>query len=199
MPPKILTPFLCLGLILGWGVGSGKAQQSSEVKSCLSVPRFQDYPVEELFSGKPVSPKLTKPEERRFRTVIRQGVAKRYGVVERPGGRERPGPNFAGHYFIITWGCGSPCLMAAIVNAKSGRVLPPPFHPKDVYFQVPWELPMTPLDYRLNSRLLVANICEKDKTIQVDGHIGYQSEDCGSHYFLIGQNGFTLLCRQLEK
>jgi hypothetical protein len=128
------------------------------------VPRFEDYPAIEKFKGTPKVPSLTTPEERRFRTVIRQGVAKGYGVTDGPSGKERPGPNFAGHYFIVTWGCGSPCLMTAIVDAKSGRVLPPPFHPASAYFQVPWAFPeRPPLDYRLTSRLLIANICEQDK------------------------------------
>lgn len=155
------------------------------------TPRFEDYPVSESFQGTPATPNLLTPEERRFRTVIREGVAKGYRVVDQPGGKERPGPNFAGHYFIVTWGCGSPCLMAAIVDAKSGRVLPPPFHhgPGHSYFQVPWAFPMEPpLNYRVNSRLLIAKVCEKN-----------QSEECGTYYLLIGDNGFRLLSRTLGK
>jgi hypothetical protein len=30
--------------------------------------------------------------------------------------------NFAGHYIIATWGCGTDCLMGAAINARSGRV-----------------------------------------------------------------------------
>jgi hypothetical protein len=132
--------------------------------------------------------------------VIRQGVAKGYGVAEGPSGKERPGPNFAGHYFIVTWGCGSPCLMAAIVDAKSGRVLPPPFHPAGAYFQVPWAFPEEPpLDYRLGSRLLVANICEQDKVTRVSGHLTYEAQRCGPHYFLMSDKGLTPLSRVLEK
>jgi len=86
--------------------------------------------------------------------------------------------------------------MAAIVDARSGRVLPPPFHhgPGDSYFQVPWAFPMEPpLDYRLDSRLLIARICEKDKAISMGGRIVYQAEECGAHYFLISDGGLTLL------
>ena len=121
-------------------------------------PRFEDYPIREAFKGTPSAPSLVTPEERRYRTVIRRGVEMGYGVAEPPIGKERRGPNFAGHYFIVRWGCGSPCLMAAIVDAKSGHILPPPFHlgPRNSCFQVPWNFPMEPLDYRLNSRLLIA-------------------------------------------
>src|SRR5689334_15405383 len=89
------------------------------------VPQFEDYPVREFSRVAPAAPNLVTPEERRFRTVIRQGVEGGYGVSEGPTGRKRAGRTLR-HYFLITWGCGSPCLMAAIVDAKSGCVFPPP-------------------------------------------------------------------------
>jgi len=158
--------------------------------------RFQDYPVKELYNGKPVPSVLTKPEERKFRTVIRNGVAKGWGAEDGVTGKELtgPGPNFAGHYTIITWGCGSPCLMAAIVDLKTGRVYPPPFHHGSghSYFQVPWAFPMEPpLEYRLNSRLLVARICE---VTAADG----AGTNCGVHYFVMSDNGPKLIHRALE-
>jgi hypothetical protein len=32
------------------------------------------------------------------------------------------GPNFAGHYTVAVWGCGSACTDFGIVDAKSGQV-----------------------------------------------------------------------------
>jgi hypothetical protein len=165
--------------------------------------RFEDYPVTEIFESTPAMPQLVTPEERRFRTVIRQGVSKGWGVEDGITGREMPGaePNFAGHYFIITWGCGSPCLMAAIVDARNGRVFPPPFHhgPGHSYFQVPWAFPATPaLNYRLNSRLLIANICESDTVSHLGGQLSYQAHECGPHYFVMGEHGMKLIHRVLE-
>ena len=166
--------------------------------------QFEDYPLSEVFHEKLAEPILTSPEERTFRTVIRQGVSKGWGVEDGVSGREndKPGPNFAGRYVIVMWGCGSPCLMAAIVDAKNGRVFPPPFHhgPGRSYFQVPWAFPMEPrLAYRLDSRLLIANICEADKTVRVDGHIAYQAQMCGAHYVVMGDDGLKLIHRILEK
>jgi hypothetical protein len=51
----------------------------------------------------------TSPAARRYRTVFRQQVQK--------------GPNFAGHYRVVVWGCGSSCASFAVVNLKTGRVL----------------------------------------------------------------------------
>jgi hypothetical protein len=157
------------------------------------APRFEDYPVTQVFKGTPAAPTLNTNEERRYQTVIRNGVSKGWGVEDGITGKEMvgEGPNFAGQYFIITWGCGSPCLMAAIVDARSGRVYPPPFHhgPGHGYFQVPWAFPSKALDYRLNSRLLIANICETTKEIRLGGHTSYQNQKCGAHYFVIGESG----------
>jgi hypothetical protein len=80
--------------------------------------------------------------------------------------------------------------MAAIVDAKTGRVFAPPFHhgPGRSYFQVPWAFPMEPpLAYRLNSRLLIAKICETG-----------EAERCGAHYFVMGDDGLKLIHTVLE-
>src|SRR5262245_60406906 len=76
-------------------------------------PSFGEYHVSETFSGKPTAPILKTANERRFRTMIREGAAK--------------GPNFAGHYTIADWGCGAGCVSIAVVDAKDGRVYPGPF------------------------------------------------------------------------
>ena len=185
-------------LLLGALAMSAWAQSPS-----VPPPRFEDYPVKEIFKGTPARPVLATTEELRFRTVIRQGVTKGWGVVDAATGKEmpRPGPNFAGHYVLITWGCGSPCLMAAIVDAVTGRVYPMPYdhdRPGHSYFQVPWEFPATPLDYRLDSRLLIANICEAEVALHLGAQVGYQSQNCGPHYFLMGNDELTLIHRVLK-
>jgi hypothetical protein len=163
-------------------------------------PRFEDYPVTESFGGPSADPVISTPEERNYRTKIREGVTKGYGVAG-PDGKERPGPNFAGHHYVVTWGCGSPCLMAAIVDGRTGRVIPPPFHhgPGNSFFQVPWAFPLTPpMDYRLNSRLLIANICEQDRVLHIGNQIDYEIRRCGPHYFLMEESGLTLIYRTLK-
>ena len=32
-------------------------------------------------------------------------------------------PNFAGHYRLAYWGCGTSCAMFAVVNLKTGKVI----------------------------------------------------------------------------
>jgi hypothetical protein len=35
-------------------------------------------------------------------------------------------PNFAGHYRITFWGCGSDCAAGAVIDLQTGNVYPPP-------------------------------------------------------------------------
>ncbi len=69
---------------------------------------FARYPAQGLYKGGPVPPKLTSPTQHQFRTVLRKGAQK--------------GPNFAGHYTVVEWGCGSNCVVFAVVDAVNGKV-----------------------------------------------------------------------------
>lgn len=93
------------------------------------LPKFEDFPVPDVFDDTPHPPILITPEQRLFRTRIREGVAKGWGVwVDGEWAKEqnRPGPNFAGHYIIIVWGCGSGCIRMAMTDAETGTVFMPP-------------------------------------------------------------------------
>lgn len=77
-----------------------------------AAPKFESYavPVERMRHPAPVD--LRSPDARMFRTRLREAAraAATYG------------PNFAGHYALATWGCGTGCLNWGIVDLKTGRV-----------------------------------------------------------------------------
>jgi hypothetical protein len=77
-------------------------------------------------------------DARRYRTALREGAA--------------AGPNFAGHYAVVSWGCGSSCNELAIVDMRSGQVT---FDSRirDIYSGHVGEFNFE--SSRLNSRLLV--------------------------------------------
>ncbi|MCH7605350.1 hypothetical protein IID24_05175 [Patescibacteria group bacterium] len=106
------------------------------------IYRFEDYLVEEIYSG-PVAEVdfKTNPAADEFRTIIRGGVA--------------DGPNFAGHYRIVTWGCGSPCHRSAIIDVKSGEI---------VIFDVGGESHFGSA-YQANSNLLILNPADQQVPI----------------------------------
>jgi hypothetical protein len=84
------------------------ASQSKD--SSTDVPRFEDFPVKNIFHGKPALPILTG-NNRYYRTRYREQAAL--------------GPDFAGHYKIVIWGCGSNCDVASIVDEQTGRIYEP--------------------------------------------------------------------------
>lgn len=101
MKPFILCSLPCWLLL-------AHPQAATETK----LPRFEDYPASDSWSGTPAAPKLTSRSERMFRTRIREAA-------------DEP-PNFAGHYRLAIWGCGSNCAAAALIDLESGLVFPPP-------------------------------------------------------------------------
>jgi len=117
---------------------SGEASAAT-VDEAIPAPPFERYAVSPRFLGKPVPVDLTTDKRaRRFRTVLRTGAA--------------AGPNFADHYTIVTWGCGSSCQIHAIVDTANGRV-----------YMVPFATALG-LAFRRDSRLLVADPAERCAT-----------------------------------
>lgn len=76
------------------------------------TPGFSEYPASGRFSGLPAPVNLNSaPEARTYRTVLREQAAE--------------GPDFAGHYRLARWGCGSGCLSIAMVDSATGAVVFP--------------------------------------------------------------------------
>jgi len=129
------------------------------------LPRFEDFPVREVYRGKPAAPKLKSRLARAFRTVIRKGASE--------------GPNFAGHYTVVIWGCGISCAQFAIVDASTGETYDPPFE------GITWHdgagfLKDTGLHFRLDSSLFVAEGCPEEK-------------DCAARYYRWNGNRLVLI------
>lgn len=73
------------------------------------VPRFEDYPVKEVFTGKSAEPILQTDEQRDGATYYR-AVAD-YGA------------NFAGHYAVVILTCGTNCTMVDFLDTKTGKIV----------------------------------------------------------------------------
>ena len=72
------------------------------------TPTFARYPAKvEKFKNIRVNLQSNK-RARMFRTNLRNDA--------------KEGVNFAGHYILATWGCGTNCGDSAIINARNGRV-----------------------------------------------------------------------------
>jgi len=93
---------------------------------------FQNYPAFDTLQGSVAPVDLQSHKwAPRFRTVLRDGASH--------------GPNFAGAFTIVTWGCGSSCRMLAVVDGRSGRVYGP------------WLQYMVAVAFKRSSRLLLVD------------------------------------------
>ena len=119
-------------------------------------PTFAAYPAREIYAGPRATPKLRpRTDAWRFRTRIRQIARQKL--------------NFAGHYCLGSWGCGSECLHFAIVDARTGSV----YYRQDLSCDYAWGLHhrdvATPIAFQLTSRLLVLD-CALGASAEVKPH-----------------------------
>jgi hypothetical protein len=137
-----------------------------------AAPRFEDYPVREVYRG-PVAPvRLDSRTARMFRTRLRED--------------SRAGPNFAGRYAVVVWGCGTGCAQMGVVDSKTGRVYFPPVE----YIDIPdvEDAEARSRVFRLDSRML------RITRNRYDGQGTYTA-----YYFLFDDNRFRLLRKAEER
>jgi len=116
------------------------------------APRSQDYPAKPYDGPNAIADVRSDPRSRMYRTQLRGWATEK--------------PNFAGHYILATWGCGTGCTQIAVIDALTGKV----FHPAgartnsvaDVHEELlvggdssPRRADFGALQYSVDSRLLV--------------------------------------------
>jgi len=136
-------------------------------------PKFSDYSVKNIYRGEPARPIIIK-KFRSFRTMIRMGAD---SDVE-----------FAGHYTIPRWGCGTDCNGFVIVDSISGRVydgfgvagLPFDWLEKHGGYDA-----IERMEFHPDSRLLKINACPNEA-------------NCGLYdYLMVEGSGLKLLRKEL--
>ena len=109
------------------------------------LPHFEDFAVVENWNRPPAPLKLTTRSERMFRTQLTNAAK---GL-----------PNFAGHFRIASWGCGSLCGAGAVIDLQTGSVFPPPLGAHgdgwDRWIMGTAFFEGAGVDFRLDSRLVV--------------------------------------------
>jgi len=134
-------------------------------------PKFAAFPVKIIYRGTPAAPKLATDDQKMFHSRIREGAKAK---VE-----------FAGHYTVPRWGCGSGCNDYVIADSMTGAIY-------DGLYVV--DLPSAWLEeygeekrmeYHRDSRLLKINGCPGER-------------DCGFYdYEMIDGKGLKLLRKEL--
>ncbi|MCA1615878.1 MAG: hypothetical protein LC800_17610 [Acidobacteria bacterium] len=145
--------------------GSARAQRGE------SDPAFGSYPAADRFAGTPAPVRLRTRRDRVFRTRLRED--------------SRAGPNFAGRYTVVYWGCGTGCAQAAVVDAVTGLVYWPPLDYVDI--PDPDGAEYGP-GYRLDSKLLVLT------RSRYDAEASYTA-----YFYVFDRNRFRLVRRAERK
>jgi len=172
---KIVSATLALLVVVLCHTADASAQGRGRTRRAAAerpAPRFEDYPVREIYKGRPAPVRLDSRRARMFRSRLREEAPR--------------GPNFAGHYTVVVWGCGTGCAQMAVVDARTGRVHFPPLEYHDI--------PDTEDErgrartFRLDSKLLVLT------QNYYDGAGRYTA-----HYYLFDNDRFRLLRKAEER
>lgn len=137
---------------------------ASTLASPNAMPAYTQYQVTEHYAGPMAKPILTTRQDKAFQSQLRRAA---HGQ-----------PNFAGHYRVVTFGCGASCVMGAIIEAKTGRVVWLPFT-----VCCGSDASKPPVDFRPDSALLVIN--------------GMRNETGdGTHYYALKDGQLTFIGSQ---
>lgn len=121
--------------------------KTTMAKPADGLPRFADFRVP-----------VPIPERKEPAVVGNQdAVTEEPAAFDRRVAAEaRKGPNFAGHYTVVIWSCGSPCLNMVIVDIETGKVYETPFVGVTGWGRCDGSVDAPgPLAYRIDSALLV--------------------------------------------
>jgi hypothetical protein len=151
---------------------SSSSQRGTATHRVAKMPRFEDYPVREVYKGRPARVRLDSLKARMFRTMLREGA--------------RTGPNFAGHYTFVLWGCGTGCAQTAVVDARTGRVYFVPVEFSDI-IDIEDETARKRV-FRLDSKLLVITKSHYD-----------MEHTFTAFYYIFENNRFRLLRKAEER
>ena len=172
MKTATLKLSITAALVLCACAAHGANAQTRKARAESPAPRFEDYPARGVYRGRPAPVRLDSRQARMFRTRLRED--------------SRSGPNFAGHYTVVLWGCGTGCAQMGVVDARTGRVYFPPVEYMDIpdtsdeHSRSRW--------FRLDSRLLVIT------QNLYDGMGKYTA-----YYYLFDNNRFRLLRKAVEQ
>lgn len=141
-----------------------------KAKAGSRIPRFEDYHVKEVYRGKPAQLQWPEwPNHDFFRTSITE-------LTE-------SGTNFAGHYAIREWSCGTNCRWLLMIDLKTGKFIGPGGYGSLSLEYETQPDPTEPITFRANSRLLIASGCFDIESLE-------KPVECGAKYFVLEKQKF---------
>lgn len=136
-----------------------------------SVPQFKNYPAGKIYRGKNAPVKLRTKDERMFRTRLTEASKQK--------------PNFAGHYVLTFWGCGTECLSGAAIDVRTGKVTF--FDFSICCWGTDVDDDFEAISFRLDSRLIIFSGARNEK-----------EGDEGAHFYKF-ENGRFVFIKTIKK
>jgi hypothetical protein len=164
--------FVCVSVVVWFAFWVSPAMQA---QSKLKAPRFRDYPVREIFKGKPAKIEWPPdyPQHEFFRLSIQDLID--------------GGVNFASHYAVREWSCGTDCRWLVILDMKTGRFLKAsPYGVLSLTEDQKNNGKNDWLQIRPDSRLLIASGCFNVESPK-------KPVKCGTKYFVLEKAKFVLV------
>ena len=149
-----------------------KRGAARRTKYPVPYPGFTQYSVYDFYGGPPAPVVLRTRKDRTYRTRLAED--------------SRGEPNFAGHYRVVWWGCGTGCAQMSVVDARTGLVYWLPLEYIDI--------PDPDLDeemrrgFQIDSRLLVVTRTHYDR-----------ERTYTAYYYVFERNRFRLVRRAERK
>ena len=88
----------------------------------------------------------------------------------------KEGVNFAGHFVVVNWGCGTNCSETAIIDARNGKVFFPDILQGATFGFCELGDADEPIEYKKNSRLFILRGFKS-------GDLDKKNTKCGIYYF----------------
>jgi hypothetical protein len=169
---RIIVLSSCFVLIL-LCVRQGNSASLGQKQSL--APQFEDYPAGRIFAGKPprvdVPPDF--PQQEFFQLSIKDLVD--------------GGVNFAGHYAVREWSCGTNCHWLLVLDMKTGEFLrDSPYGTLSLTKEQTVRKQHDCLQFRADSRLLIATGC-------FDAEDPANPAECGTKYSKLEKEKFVLI------
>ena len=133
--------------------------------SAEQPPQWRDYPVDGNHTQRNAPVQLQTELEKAYRTRLSEA--------------SRQKANYAGHYVLTTWGCGTECSVGAAIDVTTGKVV---WFPATICCARNTDANFEPVIFHFNSRLIVFSGLRNEK-----------EGDDASHFYSIEGNKFVFI------
>ncbi len=130
-----------------------------------AIPQFRDFPANMVHTGSNAPVQLSTNVDWTYRTRLLIASHQK--------------PNYADHFVLSTWGCGTACIQGAAIDVSTGNVV---WLPATICCARNTDANFDPVIFKLNSRLIV-----------LSGLRDQKENDDAAHFYSIEGSEFVFV------